>query len=76
VTYAELAAQADALARHLARFVQGEGVVALLLPRDSPELFAAELAVLQAGAAYVALDRSFPTPTPGSCSMTVPQWRS
>jgi len=60
VTYAELAAQADALARHLARFVQGEGVVALLLPRDSPELFAAELAVLQAGAAYVALDRSFP----------------
>ncbi|MCC7395695.1 MAG: amino acid adenylation domain-containing protein [Planctomycetes bacterium] len=60
VRYAELARMAAALRQRLSPFVTGEAVVAIHLPRHDPWLFAAQLAVLQAGAAHVCLDPSFP----------------
>ncbi|WP_405113259.1 amino acid adenylation domain-containing protein [Micromonospora sp. NBC_01405] len=60
VTYADLAARADAVARCLtARGVGPEDFVALALPR-SPELIVAMLGVLRAGAAYAPLDLAYP----------------
>ncbi|GLZ41081.1 non-ribosomal peptide synthase/polyketide synthase [Actinokineospora sp. NBRC 105648] len=60
LTYAELDALANRLARQLVGRGAGPGtVVALLLPR-SVEFLAATLAVLKAGAAYLPLDESFP----------------
>jgi non-ribosomal peptide synthetase-like protein len=59
-TYAELARHAARIAARLAPLVERECLVAILLPRDSPALFAAQLAVLQAGAAHVCLDPAFP----------------
>ncbi len=60
LTYAELAALTDRLALHLAPRLQSERIVALLLPRTSPMLYAAQIAVLKAGGAYTAIDPSFP----------------
>jgi non-ribosomal peptide synthetase-like protein len=60
VTYAELSHQSDALARLLQTCVTGECVVGILLPRNSALLYAAQLAVLKAGAAYTCLDPAFP----------------
>ncbi len=60
LTYAALERRSRALAAALSAHVQGECVVALLLPRDSAAPFVAELAVLRAGAAYTALDVAFP----------------
>ncbi|WNM31472.1 amino acid adenylation domain-containing protein [Streptomyces sp. Li-HN-5-11] len=60
ITYAELDARADRLARVLsARGAGPERLVALALPR-SPELVVAVLAVLRTGAAYVPLDPEYP----------------
>ncbi|MEU3838651.1 amino acid adenylation domain-containing protein [Streptomyces sp. NPDC028635] len=60
LTYAELNARADALARVLAdRGVGAEDRVALLLPR-SADLLVALLAVLKTGAAYVPADPDHP----------------
>lgn len=60
VTYAELDARAERLARLLAgRGVGPEDRVALALPR-SPELVVAMLAVLRAGAAFVPVDMTYP----------------
>ncbi len=60
LTYAELAARAARLARHLAAMgVATEDRVAILLPR-SADLIVAMLAVLEAGGAYVPLDPAHP----------------
>ncbi|ATL28461.1 Siderophore biosynthesis non-ribosomal peptide synthetase modules, Bacillibactin synthetase component F [Streptomyces formicae] len=60
LTYAELNARANRLARVLVgRGVGPEDLVALVLPR-SPELLVAMLAVLKAGAAYVPVDPKYP----------------
>lgn len=64
ITYADLAAQSDALARaivgHVAAAATSDPVVALHLPRTSPLLYLAQLAVLKAGAAFTCLDPAFP----------------
>ena len=60
VTYAELDRQSDAVARALRAFVDAECVVALLLPRNSPQLYASQLAVLKAGAAFTSIDPASP----------------
>ncbi|MGA4844597.1 amino acid adenylation domain-containing protein [Streptomyces sp. G45] len=60
VSYGELNARANQLARLLVeRGVGGEDVVALALPR-SPELVVAIVAVLKSGAAYLTLDTAAP----------------
>jgi non-ribosomal peptide synthetase-like protein len=59
-TYAELDRESDALAGRLRTLVFGECVVAILLPRTSAHLYAAQLAVLKAGAAYACIEPSFP----------------
>ena len=60
MTYAELATLTDRLALHLAPRLDAERIVALLLPRTSPMLYVAQIAVLKAGGAYTAIDPSFP----------------
>ena len=60
LSYAELAAAASALTAQIqAQGVSQGDTVGLRIPR-SPELVIAMLAVLQAGACYVPLDRSYP----------------
>ncbi len=60
LTYAELEARTNRLARHLVRLGVSRGArVALCLER-SAELVVALLAVLKAGAAYVPLDPAYP----------------
>jgi amino acid adenylation domain-containing protein/thioester reductase-like protein len=60
VTYAELNARANQLARLLIRRGAGpEQIVAMLLPR-SAELIVALLAVIKSGAAYLAVDLAYP----------------
>ncbi|HWQ36749.1 MAG TPA: amino acid adenylation domain-containing protein [Blastocatellia bacterium] len=60
LTYAELGAQADAIAAFLRAYVSGECVVAMLLSRGSEYLYSGQLGVLKAGAAYTCIDRAFP----------------
>ncbi|WP_199520521.1 AMP-binding protein, partial [Kitasatospora sp. MBT63] len=60
LTYAELNARANRLARHLVALGAGpERIVALALPR-SVELVVALLAVLKTGAAYLPVDTEYP----------------
>jgi amino acid adenylation domain-containing protein len=60
LTYGELNARANRLARHLITLGAGpERVVAVAMPR-SPELVVALLAVLKSGAAYVPVDPDYP----------------
>ncbi len=59
-TYRELAERAAGLSAAVGAHVTCEAVVAILLPRDVVDLFAAELAVLQAGAAWTWLDPALP----------------
>lgn len=58
-TYGELARAAASLRARLQPHVAGECIVAVLLPRGA-ELFAAQLAILSAGAAYTCLEASLP----------------
>ena len=60
VTYAELERRANAIAQRLQSLVTGECVVAIMLPRDSDLLYAAQLGVLKAGAAYTCIDPGYP----------------
>lgn len=60
ITYAELAREAHQIAALLGALVTGECVVAILLPRRSHHLYAAQLGVLHAGAAYTCIDPAFP----------------
>ena len=60
LSYAELDARSNQLARHLVRQGIGpESLVALALPR-SPAMIVALLGVLKAGAAYLPLDSGYP----------------
>ena len=60
LTYAELEARANRLARHLLGLGLGRGArVGICLPR-TPDYLVAVLAVLKAGAAYVPLDPAYP----------------
>jgi non-ribosomal peptide synthetase-like protein len=66
VTYAELHQQASAIADALRLLARRDAVVAILLPRETPALYAAQLGVLKAGAAYTCLDPKFPDEHLGS----------
>ncbi len=60
LTYGELNARANRLARHLITLGAGpERLVAIAMPR-SPEMIVALLAVLKSGAAYVPVDPGYP----------------
>jgi non-ribosomal peptide synthetase-like protein len=59
-TYRELANAAASVRRELAAHVTREGLVAILLSRHTPWLYAAQLGAMQSGAGYVALDPSLP----------------
>ncbi len=60
LTYLELDRRSDVLAARLAPWVGPDAVVAIELPRDTPDLFVAQLAILKAGAAWTAVERAFP----------------
>ena len=60
LSYAELDAQADALARALAARGAGPGQLVGLFVERSPRMLVALLGVLKAGAAYVPMDPSYP----------------
>src|SRR5262249_8347086 len=60
VSYAELDRRASAIAAHLSACIADECVIAILLPRDSDLLYATQLAVLKAGAAFMCIDPGFP----------------
>lgn len=60
ITYAELNARANQLARYLRGMGVGQGTPVAISMDRSPELVAGVLAILKAGGAYVPLDRSYP----------------
>jgi non-ribosomal peptide synthetase-like protein len=60
VTYAELDRKAEAIAARLRSLVRTECVAAVLLPRNGEDLYAAQLGVLRAGAAYACIEPAFP----------------
>jgi amino acid adenylation domain-containing protein/non-ribosomal peptide synthase protein (TIGR01720 family) len=60
VTYAELNARSNCLARHLQTLGVGREVLVGVCMERSPEFFVAILATLKAGGAYLPLDPSYP----------------
>ena len=60
VTYQELAHRADEVSAWLTPVARRDAVVAIFLPRESPDLYAAQLGAMKAGAAYTCLDLNFP----------------
>ena len=60
VSYRELQRRSDQLSVAVRHFTGGEGTAAILLSRTTEQLYAAQLAVLQSGRAYVCLDPAFP----------------
>lgn len=59
-TYEALDRQSDVVAHALTPFVAAECIVAVLLPRTGAHLYAAQLGVMKAGAAYTCFDLAFP----------------
>jgi non-ribosomal peptide synthetase-like protein len=59
-TYAELLARAEAIAAALQAFPPSERVVAILVDRHDPDLFAAQIAAHLAGHAFLSLEPSLP----------------
>jgi amino acid adenylation domain-containing protein len=60
LSFAELEARANRLARHLARLGVGRGMRVGICLERSPEMVVALLAALKTGAAYVPLDPAYP----------------
>lgn len=60
ITYADLRRQSRALACALQPFARQGCIIAILLPRDSERIYAAQVAVMNAGAAYLCIDPAFP----------------
>jgi non-ribosomal peptide synthetase-like protein len=60
ITYADLKRRSDNLARKLRPLVACERIAAILLNRDSELIYISQLAILNAGAAYLCIDPSFP----------------
>ncbi|MGB0648003.1 MAG: non-ribosomal peptide synthetase, partial [Bradymonadia bacterium] len=60
LTYHELDKAAEFLAARIRLFVQPDDVIMLAFPRTDVDAYVSLLAVLKAGAAYCALDLSFP----------------
>ncbi|MBS0474445.1 MAG: amino acid adenylation domain-containing protein, partial [Proteobacteria bacterium] len=60
MTYGELDRLSDQVARHLLPRITDETILALMIPRATPLLYVAQLAVLKAGGAYTCIDPSFP----------------
>ncbi|WP_353205489.1 amino acid adenylation domain-containing protein [Sphingomonas sp.] len=60
LSYAEVEAAATALATRLRPLVPGECIVAIKLPRTTPDLYIAQLAALKAGAGFTCIDPAFP----------------
>ncbi|HEX4739117.1 MAG TPA: amino acid adenylation domain-containing protein [Allosphingosinicella sp.] len=60
LSYGALEALSERLALHLAPLLASEAIVPLLLPRTSPLLHVAQIAVLKAGGAFTSLDPNFP----------------
>ncbi len=60
VTYGELSARADALARRLRRLGAGAGALVGLCVERSPALVTGALGIVRSGAAYVAIDPRYP----------------
>ncbi len=58
--YGDLAGAVDRLARALLPRIGAERIVVIALPRSTPLLYVAQLAVLRAGAAFACLDPAFP----------------
>ncbi len=59
-TYSDLDRLADAYCLDLSGVVEDECIVAVLLPRTSEHLWAAQLGILRTGAAYLCLDPDLP----------------
>jgi len=60
VSYGELAGMAGGVAAALAPHVRGEAFVVIVMGRTTPWLYAAQIGAMQAGAAYVCVDPTFP----------------
>ena len=60
ITYAQLEDRANAVARAIGARAGPDAIVAILLPRDTWLLYAAQLGVLKAGAAYTCIDPTAP----------------
>ena len=62
ITYSQLHAASCAISNAIAESanVASDSIVAILLPRDTEALYAAQLGVLNLGAAFTCLDRAFP----------------
>jgi non-ribosomal peptide synthetase-like protein len=60
LTYAELDRRSDVFAHVLAPLVTRDSIVAIAIERSDPDLFAAQLGALKAGAAYVCLEATLP----------------